>query len=93
MAEHSYGLPSTGGDALEAPFPCVEPEEMDMSSSVGRSDPACSGFAVDEGLWTFVRSGLTDFVDNGRLSLTAAVLVSLGEVLVGYQELVLRSFV
>jgi hypothetical protein len=76
-AEHSYGLPSTGGDALEAPFPCDEPEGTDISSSGGRSDPACSEFAVDEGLWPFVRSGLTDFVDNARLSLTAAVLVSL----------------
>jgi len=55
---------------------------MDMSSSGGRSDPVCPGFAVDEGLWTFVRSGLTDLLDNARLSLTAAVLISLGEVLV-----------
>jgi hypothetical protein len=76
--EHSYGLPSTGGDALEAPFPRNKPGDKNISTSGGPSDPACPGFAVDVGLWTFVRSGLIDFVDNARLSLTAGILVSLG---------------
>ena len=76
--EHSFGLPSTGGDALEAPFPRNKPGDKNISTSCGPSDPACSGFAVDKGLWTSVRSGFIDFVDNARLSLTAGVLVSLG---------------
>jgi hypothetical protein len=91
-AEHSGGLPRTGGDVLEAPFPRDGPEEY-ISISDGPSDTVCSGFAVDEGLWEFAWSGLTDFVDNARLLLTAAVLVSLGGGLVRYQELVMRSFV
>ena len=75
--EHSCGLPRTGGDTLATPFPRNEPEGKNISISGGPSDPACSALAVDKELLTFVWSGLTDFVDNGTLSLTAEVLVSL----------------